>query len=179
MSSALDDALDNVEFTEDTPATDEPKRTRRQRSDKGMPRGRAASHKQLVEDLLVPYVMIAEGSALLVPTGSAVLLQRAEKTVTSLVKIGAKNPKTLAAMKKASVIGPTAEIASTVFAFLIASAVDLGRIPPEHPLSLNTGVGQLYMEMHPDRVPGNNTNSMPWPPPQGDAFTPFNPAQGM
>jgi hypothetical protein len=182
MSSALDSALDNAEFIEDpSPADDTPKRTRQARSDKGVPRSPRTSNKALIEDLLVPYAIIAEGLSLVVPTAAAVLVDRGEKTVGALVKIGTRHPKMLAAMKKASVIGPGTELGTTLFYAVIASALDLGRMPPEHPLSVNTGIGQLYMEMHPDRPtsPGSG-NSMPWPPPQGAAFTPpFVPAHGV
>lgn len=178
MSSALDDALDAAEFT-DAPTDDTPKRTRQPRSDKGVPRTRGVSNKQLVEDLLVPYAIIAEASALIAPTASALLITRGEKTVQALVKIGMKHPAMLKAMKTASVIGPGAEIATTIVGVVIAVAVDLGRIPPEHPLSLSTGVAQLYMEMHPDRFQPEPGNSMPWPQAPGPAFnSPFVPAQG-
>jgi hypothetical protein len=184
MSSALDSALDHAEFDDsaDSAKSEGKERTRQPRSDKGVPRTpRAASNKALIEDLLVPYAIIAEGLSLVAPTAAAVLVDRGEKTVAALVKIGARHPAMLNAMRKASVLGPGSELATTVFYAIIAGALDIGRIPPEHPLSVNTGVGQLYMEMHPERFEPstNGGQSMPWPPPQGAAFTPpFVPAQG-
>lgn len=189
MSSALDDALDNASFESLSPDTPddgtEPKRTRRQRSDKGVPRTggtRRTTNKQLTEDLLVPWALFAQGAGMMVPTVSAVMLERGEKTVGAFVSIAGKHPAMLAAMKKASVIGPGIEIANTLMQMLVAGAMDLGRIPPEHPMAAMTGVAELYAQVHPDMFEQTAANSMPWGPAQSTPppgpFTFSNPAGG-
>lgn len=182
MSSALDDALDNVQF-DDIPDGEEetPKRTRRPRSDKGQPRGtgtRRVTNKALIEDLLIPYAGIAQGLSFISPTGAAVLLSRGEASVTALVKIASRNPAMLAALKKSSAIGPVMELGTTLLHFLLAVMLDMGRMPVEHPMAQMMGLSALYMEVHPDLsqnynpTNGNPGNGFPGP------FAPFVPAQG-
>lgn len=191
MSEPMPD-LDNAVLT-DPPSddSDEPTRTRKQRSDKGKPRGTggrrtsASVHKQIADDLLVPYATFAAGFSMMAPTMAGVMMTRGEKTVDAVVKLAAKNPRMLAALKKASVVGPAFEIAETVLMMAVAGAMDFGRIPADHPLGMMTGVTNVYREMHPDfqmsgpdashNAPGmaDIPNSMPYvpPPSNGMSFT--------
>lgn len=142
-------------------ADDEPPtRTRKPRSDKGKPRGprgsgstsgrrsKSAIVSQITDDLLVPYAGLAASLALVAPTVSGVLLSRGEKTVGAVVNIASKNPKMLAALQKASQVGPAVEIAETLLMVGIAGAMDFGRMPPEHPLGMALGVSAVYAETH-------------------------------
>lgn len=158
------DGLPDLDSAQLDDAPPEPTRTRKERSDKGKPRGSrsggttrrsSTSLKQIADDLLVPYASFAAGMTMVAPTVAGVLMQRGEKTVDAIVALAAKNPRMLAALKKASVVGPAFEIAETALAVVVAGAMDFGRIPPEHPLGMMTGVSQVYAEMHPDGPPAN------------------------
>lgn len=180
MSSAIDDALADVELDSVPEDEEAPKRTRRPRSDKGQPRTggtRRVSNRALIEDLLIPYAGIAQGFAFISPTGAALLLTRGEKSVEALVKIASRNPKMLAALKKGSTVAPVMELGTTVIQFFMAVMLDMGRMPVEHPMAQMMGLSELYMEVHPDQaVPeqGNPMNGQGFP----GGFAPFIPAQG-
>lgn len=167
--------LDNVDYhTQDTPQ----RTTRKPRSDKGQPRTRGrVSNKQIAEDLLVPVAFIAQGLAVITPTGSAVLLKRSESMTQSLVSLA--SPKMLAALKKASKIGPGVDLGRGIVEFFIAMMLDLGRIPPEHPLAMVTHVTDIYLELHPELMqsPDNNVYPMNGGFPNQGGFTPFAPVQ--
>lgn len=161
-------------------ATEEeaPTRTRKPRSDKGKPRGprstggtsgrrsKSAIVNQITDDLLVPYAGLAASLALVAPTVSGVLLARGEKTVGAVVNIASKNPRMLAALQKASQVGPAVEIAETLLMVGIAGAMDFGRMPPEHPLGMALGVSAVYAETH-------DMSQMPQAAPSGMPFMPF------
>jgi hypothetical protein len=87
--------------------------------------------------------------AMVSPTMSAVLVTRGENTAKAMVSIAEKHPKMLAALQRASQIGPATDLAQTVLMMLIGLQMDLGRIPPTHPLAALTGVAALYDELHP------------------------------
>lgn len=161
--------LANASFDDDV-VEDKPVRTRKPRSDKGQSRGtgtrgpRASSTKALADDLLVPYAMLASGLGMVAPTVTAVLLSRGEKTVDAFLKIASKHPRMLAALKKASVMGPATELATTGIQVAVAAALDFGRLPVDHPLAFSLGVTELYMATHPQPV-DNPVNGFPMPSP--------------
>lgn len=154
--------LDAAVLSDAEPDSDaEPTRTRKERSDKGQSRGggtgsrapRASTKKQIVADLLVPYATLAAGASMTAPTLSAVMLARGEATMDAIVSIAGDHPRMMKALKTASKMGPYAEIAQTAFMVMLAAGMDFGRIPPEHPMAMSTGMTQLYMDVHPEVVP--------------------------
>jgi hypothetical protein len=159
----MTDPLDGIDLDgaslSDIPEEEPPKRTRRPRSDKGQPRTtRRTTNKQLADDLLAPWAMIASGIAFTSPTTSAVMLQRGEEVTKALVQIAGTNPKMLAALKKTTAVGPAVTLGRTGIEMITALMLDVGRIPPEHPLSAMLGVTDLYYQVHPERrdqQPGN------------------------
>lgn len=171
---------------------DQPTRTRKPRSDKGKPRGprgtgstsgrrsKSAIVSQITEDLLVPYAGLAASLALVAPTMSGVLLSRGEETVGAVVSLAAKNPKMLAALQKASQVGPAVKIAETLLMVGIAGAMDFGRMPPEHPLGMALGVSAVYAETHdmsgmpvPDQYTAQPQPFVPMPVPAKNGADPF------
>lgn len=180
--------FEGATFEDLTPEDETPKRTRRPRSDKGVPRGTGtrrtgSRNKVLVDELLVGWAGFSTAFAMTLPTVSAVMLTRGEQTMTALVGIAGNNPRMLAALKKASKVGPAMELGRTVAEILVAASLDSGRMPPEHPMAILLGVADLYRQVHPDMpVPGGPSsppgNGFPAYPMQGE-FTPFAvPAQG-
>lgn len=166
--------------TDGNPTKDGPVRTRKERSDKGKPRGPrgsgtggrpsgAAKSRALADDLLVPYAMMAAGLSMTAPTVAATLIKRGEKTVDALVKIAEKYPRMMKALQAGAKMGPAVELAETGVQVLIAAAVDFGRMPPEHPFAWNLGVTETYAETH----PGWSPNIPPQPEPPNGAPFPF------
>lgn len=135
------------------PPDDAPTRTRKPRADKGQPRGprggpRASTRGKLATDLLDPLAKLAQGLAFVAPTVSAVIISRGEKVTTALVEIAKDHPKMMAALQRASQIGPASDLVEFGFMLFIAGAMDFGRIPPNHPLGMITGVTHLYHQTH-------------------------------
>lgn len=148
--------LANATFENDVEPDTKPERTRKPRSDKGQPRAargtRTSSTRSLADSLLQPYAMLASGLGFVAPTVTAVLLSRGEKTVDAFVEIAKRHPRMLAALKKASVMGPATELATTGIQVVIAAALDFGRLPVDHPLAFSMGITELYMQVHPQPV---------------------------
>lgn len=147
------------------PPDDAPTRTRKPRADKGQPRGprggpRASTRGKLATDLLDPLAKLAQGLAFIAPTVSAVIVSRGEKVTTALVEIAKDHPKMLAALQRASQIGPASDLVEFGFMVVIAGAMDFGRIPPNHPLGMITGVSHFYHMTHqtPD-TPDESSNA--------------------
>lgn len=146
---------------------DAPKRTRKRRSDAGKPRSsgtgtRRTSSSKLADELLVPYSQLAKSLAFSSPTLAAVLMERGEKTTRALVQIAEKHPRMLEALKKTSQIGPAADIGETLVMAVIALQMDLGRIPPSHPIAVALGVAPLYEAMHGPTVVEGEAFSAPF-----------------
>lgn len=144
------------EKTGDTPAA--PSRTRRRRSDAGVPRGsrtgattttRKGSSAGLAKKLEDPLAKVAMGLAFMSPTTSAVLIARGSETATALVAIAEKHPRMLAALNRAAMVGPGSDLVQTLIMMFIAMQMDMGRIPVEHPLAGLMGVADLYRRTHP------------------------------
>lgn len=148
------------------PPDDAPTRTRKPRADKGQPRGprggpRASTRGKLATDLLDPLAKLAQGLAFVAPTVSAVIISRGEKVTTALVEIAKDHPKMMAALQRASQIGPASDLVEFGFMLFIAGAMDFGRIPPNHPLGMITGVTHYYHQTHPadsTPVPGGDSS---------------------
>jgi hypothetical protein len=166
----VDIDLETATF-EDVEAADKPARTRKPRADKGQARGtrapRQSSMTALANDLLVPYAMLAGSLGMVAPTLSAFLLVRGEKTVDAILNIAKDHPRMLAAMKKASKMGPGTEIATTIIGAAVAGAVDFGKLPPEHPLAFSLGVTDLYAQVHAQTGDDVSMNGHPFAPPPG------------
>jgi hypothetical protein len=153
--------LGTVEFEPD----EAPKKTRRPRSDKGVPRGTrstggtsSAKDKKLAEDLLDPWAKIIKGISFMMPTVAAVMAQRGEKTTTAIVSVA--SPKMKEALAKASKFGPATDLVETGLMIAIAAMMDAGRIPDGSPIAAFTGVQELFDLTH------QNDNEQPTP----DAF---------
>lgn len=146
---------------EDEPPPPPPERTRKPRSDKGQTRGSRgtgrpsgqAKLRAVADDLLVPWATLAAATSMTAPTFAAVMLRRGEKTIDSVVKIAADHPRMMKALTTASKMGPFAEIGQTILEGILAAALDFGRLPPEHPFAIGTGMTQLYADMHPEWSP--------------------------
>lgn len=136
---------------------DVPAKTRKPRSDKGVPRGTRASGgrpskstslKKLADDLLVPWGMLWAGASMSTPTLSAVMLARGEKTVDAVVSMAAEHPRMLKALQRGAKLGPATVIAETLFTGIIAAGMDFGRIPPDSPVGMATGLSEVYAQTH-------------------------------
>lgn len=142
-------------------------RTRKKRSDAGVPRGSrsgtttrrpsASSNAKLIEELTDPIAKLAVALAFQSPTAAGVLVSRGEATAKALVTIAETRPRMLAALKRVSQVGPASELAQTGVMLFIAIQMDIGRIPPEHPLAIATGVASLYAQTHPVETLEDNT----------------------
>jgi hypothetical protein len=143
-----------------------PRRTRRRRSDAGVkrgtgaPRGRRASSARVSNNLLQFWGIMAAALAPRSPTGAAVLMERGEITCAALVEIAQRHPKMLKALEAMGNVGPVAVVAQTAMEATLAVAMDLGKLPPEHPMAAGLGLTETYLKMHPDYgryIPENNT----------------------
>lgn len=140
--------------------------------------GRTPTNSRLAQELLDPLAKIAMALSFTAPTASAVLIERGEKTATALVGIAAGHPKMLAALQRATKVGPAADLVETAIMMAIAVSLDLGRIPPDHPLAGLTGVGALYAAVHPEAQQGGPqymTEPPPYTTPSGDMSSPHHP----
>lgn len=152
------EAVESEPSTESSPTeSPQPKKTRRRRSDAGQSRGprgvgsrapRATTTKKLEEDLLVPIAMFAQGISMALPTAGAVLIAEGERTSKAIVAFAATRPKMLAALQRGAQVGPSVELARIGASFILAAAIDLNRMPPDHPAARLTGVTRIYAEMH-------------------------------
>lgn len=158
LAGATFEPLGDEKATSETPDDSAPKRTRRQRSDAGVPRGSrstgttttrkatTATVQKNIEDL---FAKIAIAAAFTSPTASAVLMERGEATSAALIAIAQNHPRMMAALTKASQVGPASDLLQTLVMFGLALQVDTGRLPVEHPLANVTGVTNLYKRTHP------------------------------
>lgn len=167
---------DGEEKTGDTPSTDAPAKTRRRRSDAGVPRGsrsttaapRKPASSKLAADIADPIAKLAMGLAFQSPTAAAVLITRGDETAKALVAIAEKHPRMLAALQRVSQVGPATDLVQTGVMLLIAVQMDMGRIPPDHPLASLTGVSQLFLQTHSVEPQEDGTNVFPvFTPPPG------------
>lgn len=166
-------------------------RTRKRRSDAGKPRGArtaagagaagSAANAKLAAQLCEPIARLATGVAFVAPTMSAVLLDRGDRTAKALVNIAAGRPRMLAALRRTTQAGDASELAETGFRCLIALALDVGRIPLDHPLAMVTGTTAMYREVHPEpETPfSSNGHTPPGPPPMAAPYLPTDPQHPM
>lgn len=153
MTTAFDDApdldLSGLQIEEDVPS---PKRTRRPRSDAGVPRGRMSTG-MLAEQLLAPWATLTLVVSQPLPLVGAVMADRGEATTKAIVELSKGHPKMLAALKKAAKAGPGSEVAQTAAMIGIALAIELGRIAPDSSIAQKTGMSEVYYALHPDQAP--------------------------
>lgn len=156
-------------------ATDKPVRTRRPRSDKGQPRGTrtaggstTAKDKRLAEDLLGPWALIIKALAMPMPTLSAVMAARGEKSTQAIV--GLASPKLKEKLAKVSKLGPGSDLVETLAMMLVAVLVDVQKLDPDSPLVMLTGVKEMFDLTHDVQVvPVDGANGFPVSP----GMTPF------
>lgn len=160
LSNATDEPLDTPDDVDtETGETDPPTRTRKPRSDKGQARGprgatgprmggRSTSDKKLAEGLLNPWAKAIKAVAYPMPTLAAVMTQQGESTMNALVSLA--SPKMKAALAKAARIGPGADLIESVAMMIIAAAMDIGKVPPNSPLAVLSGVQSFFDYTHPE-----------------------------
>lgn len=167
---------DGNEKSGDTTTTEAPTRTRKPRSDKGVPRGsrsgttaprRSTGTAKLAQDLADPIAKLAMGIAFQSPTAAAVLITRGDETAKALVAIAEKHPRMLAALQRVSQVGPASDLVQTGVMLVIALQLDMGRLQPSHPLASLTGVTALFEQTHAVEVQedGSGQFAMFTPPP--------------
>lgn len=135
---------------------------RKNRTDVGGTKTSGSKNAKLAEQLCDPIAKLATGLAFTMPTAAAVLIARGERTADALVAIAADHPRMLAALNKVAKVGPASDIAETLVMLFIAVNLDLGKLPPEHPIAVVTGVGKLYEQTHPKTA--EQTFNIPPPP---------------
>ena len=147
-------ALLNDDGTPQLTPTGRVKRTR-----SGAPAGskssnrKSVSNEQLAADLCDPLAKVGLALSFTLPTAAGVIMERGEKTAAALVAIAAGHPKMLAALQRASKVGPAADLVETGLMIAIAVMMDTGNMPPEHPIGQITGVGALYFAVHGGKPP--------------------------
>lgn len=163
MSVSVDDesviefpALDTV--TLESGGAEEKPRTRRRRSDAGVPRGtrsgtntrstKTVNAKQLEQDLLGPIAKLGQAVSFSLPTVGAVLIARGEVTSKAIVSYAQGHPRMLEALAKIGQVGPASEVIETVAMCVIAANLDLRRMTPNHPVAVLTGVSQIHMDIY-------------------------------
>lgn len=156
--------------------SDAEKKPRRTRSDKGQPRGprgtgsNSAKDKRLAEDLLGPWAVVIKALAMPLPTVSAVMSARAEKTTTAVVSLA--SPKLKEKLAKVSKLGPGTELGETVIMMLVAGFLDIGKLDPDTPLTMLTGVRE-YFDMTHEKVEETPSNVHNFPGATPSGFVPF------
>lgn len=145
LSFDVDAALD----ASTTESQDSGKRTRKPRSDKGQARATSStSTKKLANELLNPWAKLSKALALPFPTVAAVMATRGENTMDALVSIASGHPRMLAALTKASKVGPAADLAETAMYIVVAAMLDLGKLNVESPVMLPfADVAELHVRM--------------------------------
>lgn len=121
---------------------------------------KSVSNEQLAADLCDPLAKVGLALSFTLPTAAGVIMERGEKTAAALVAIASGHPKMLAALQRASKVGPAADLVETGLMVAIAVMMDTGNMPPEHPIGQITGVGGLYFA-----VRGGKPPDEPPPPP--------------
>lgn len=144
----LPDYLSSATLEDD----DAPKRTRRRRKpasdDDATPRTRAPRNSKLSEELLEGYVSLATDFATVMPTVAGVLIHRAERTVDGIVSLAQGHPRVMKALRTSAKFSKGADVLQTVFLVIVAAAIDIGRIPVDHPI-LDT-LGDVTIVKGPD-----------------------------
>lgn len=129
----------------------------------GRPRVGKARTDALTTKLLDPIAKLAAGIGFAAPTVACVLIERGESTARALVAIAADRPRMLAALENVSKVGPITDLLETALSIAIAASLDMGRIPPEHPLAVLTGNTARYAKMHPEAAQ-DTRGPAPFPP---------------
>lgn len=162
----------------DQPTEDKPARTRKPRSDKGVPRGERGTRttgsrgdKKLAEDLLGPWAKSIKVVAIPFPTLAAVMTEQGEKATEGIVSLA--SPKMKAALAKASKAAPILDLAEIIGMMLVAVLLDIQKLNPDAPLVLFSGVRKHFdatHDVHQEIIP-DNVSQFPTSPVSG--FTPF------
>lgn len=163
----------------DQPTEDNPVRTRKPRSDKGVPRGtrgprgssNSSKDKKLADDLLGPWAKSIKVVAVPFPTLAAVMAESGEKATEGIVALA--SPKMKAALAKVSKASPALDLAEIIGMMIVAILLDIQKLNPDAPLVLFSGVRRHFdatHEMHQEIVP-DNVSQFPTSPASG--FAPF------
>lgn len=167
----------------DQPTEDKPVRTRKPRSDKGVPRGTrgprgtsSSKDKKLAEDLLGPWAKSIKVVAVPFPTLAAVMAETGEKATEGIVSLA--TPKMKEALAKASKAAPILDLAEIIGMMIVAVLLDIQKLNPDAPLVMFSGVRKHFdatHEVHQEVVPDNVT---PFPTSPVTGFAPF-PGSGV
>lgn len=101
----------------------------------------------------------------LLPTTGYIISRDATDTATAIVKMARNNPAVLAALMKASQIGPGVMLGRTIVTIGVAVAVDTNRITPDSQISTVLGVAAIWQEVHGDQGKMGPATYMVPPPP--------------
>lgn len=134
--------------------------------------GTQSSDKSLDTKLKKIAIDLAENIALvgilvtpLLPTTGYIISRDAEATATAVVKMARNNPAVLAALMKASQIGPGVMLGRTIVTIGVAVAVDTNRITPDSQISAMLGVAAVWQEVHGEQGKMGPASYMVPPPP--------------
>lgn len=169
MTATLEDELD-LDLTGLQIEEDAPSRTRKPRSDAGKTRRpRTPRTAPLIEKLLVPWATLTTLASGPLPMTASVLAMRGEPTISALVQMAQGHPKMMAALEKVGKVGPASELVQTGTLLLLAIAVETGRLPIDHPVSVRSGMADLYEQTHPSKEVDSDQPS-PFGPPPGMTY---------
>jgi hypothetical protein len=151
--------VDGVEKVTAEKPDDAPRRTRmrRQRSDAGIPRGtrngstrasKTATPAQLTKNLEDLFAKIAMVLSVQSPTAALVMVDRGTANAQALVTIAQSHPRMMAALTRASQIGPASDLIQTGIMLVVALRLDAGVMSHENPLAKVTGVGAYWERLH-------------------------------
>lgn len=162
-ATAIDDELD-IDLSGLTIDEDIPVRTRRPRSDAGKTRKpRTPRTGPLIEKLLIPWATLTTLASGPLPMTASIMAMRGEPTISALVQMAHGHPKMMAALERVGKVGPASELVQTGTLLLLAIAVETGRLPVDHPISVRSGMADLYQQTHPDTADIGNTSFQPPP----------------
>jgi hypothetical protein len=101
----------------------------------------------------------------LLPTTGYIISRDATDTATAVVKMARNNPAVLAALMKASQIGPGVMLGRTIITIGVAVAVDTNRVTPDSQISTMLGVAAVWQEVHGEQGKMGPANGWVTPPP--------------
>lgn len=179
MTITLDEFPDLDIETESSES--KPKTRQRKPVDPDAPkRPRTTANQKLATELLEPWALFGKSIAMISPTGGAITIHSGPEVTEALVKVAAKHPKMLAALKNVSQVSPMAELAQFAATLILAVGVDVGKVDPYSPLPRLMGITAIYEEMsqamgnvEPGVVGGEYEQLRPPPPVfPGEGFNP-------
>lgn len=131
-----------------------------------------ARKAELVDKLCDPLAKFAMGLMFIAPTVAMVLTERAEVTARAVIDVASQNPRFLAALERVSTSASVFELVQTGLMCAIGASLDFGKLPPDHPMAVLTGVAAHYHRVHPAEDTGPPPPAIPFPVPTPGAPLP-------